>query len=367
MEITLAENVRKLRKERRLTQEQLAEVLGVTTGAVYKWESGMSVPDISLIMEMADFFDTSVDVLLGYKSKDNRLEAAVCRIEEMLRTRNPEALTEAEKLLKKYPNNFIAVHSSAATYSFFGVGSGNEANSRRSLELFEQSRLLINQNTDPRVSDETILAEIAAEYESLHEYDKAVEIMKKHNPSGMNSGSIGVILAMDKKNYEEAKPYLLEGILHGLFVLVNSVMGQAMILCGEKKYENAQNILNFGRNMIRGIRKGDSPDFTDKLSAMTLALLSYTYLETGNRAECLATLDKTAEYVRRFDASPDYGLSELIVEVSGPVLVHDTLGDSARESVEEVLKCLEDPEILKLWDDAVRRSDVATSGKAANE
>ena len=65
MEITLAENVRKLRKERRLTQEQLAEVLGVTTGAVYKWESGMSVPDISLIMEMADFFDTSVDVLLG--------------------------------------------------------------------------------------------------------------------------------------------------------------------------------------------------------------------------------------------------------------------------------------------------------------
>ena len=42
MNISLSENIRSLRKERKLTQEQLAEVLGVTTGAVYKWESGVS-------------------------------------------------------------------------------------------------------------------------------------------------------------------------------------------------------------------------------------------------------------------------------------------------------------------------------------
>ena len=63
----LAENIRSLRKERSLTQEQLAEVLGVTVGAVYKWEAKMSLPELPLIMEMADFFDTSVDVLLGYR------------------------------------------------------------------------------------------------------------------------------------------------------------------------------------------------------------------------------------------------------------------------------------------------------------
>ena len=66
MKMALAENIRRFRKERSLTQEQLSEVLGVTAGAVYKWESGLSVPDIQLIMEMADLFDTSVDVLLGY-------------------------------------------------------------------------------------------------------------------------------------------------------------------------------------------------------------------------------------------------------------------------------------------------------------
>ena len=70
----LAENIRVLRKERSLTQEQLAEVLGVTTGAVYKWEAKLSQPELNMVMELADFFDTSVDVLLGYEMKDKHLE-----------------------------------------------------------------------------------------------------------------------------------------------------------------------------------------------------------------------------------------------------------------------------------------------------
>ena len=55
MDMKLSENIRKYRKERSLTQEQLAEVLGVTTGAVYKWEAGLSVPELNMIVELADF------------------------------------------------------------------------------------------------------------------------------------------------------------------------------------------------------------------------------------------------------------------------------------------------------------------------
>ena len=42
MKMMLAENIRSFRKARKLTQEQLAEVLRVTPGAVYKWEAGVS-------------------------------------------------------------------------------------------------------------------------------------------------------------------------------------------------------------------------------------------------------------------------------------------------------------------------------------
>lgn len=56
MELSLAQNIRRFRKERRLTQEQLAETVGVTLGAVYKWESGQSIPELRILVELADFF-----------------------------------------------------------------------------------------------------------------------------------------------------------------------------------------------------------------------------------------------------------------------------------------------------------------------
>lgn len=110
----LAENIRVLRKERSLTQEQLAEVLGVTTGAVYKWEAKLSQPELNMVMELADFFDTSVDVLLGYEMKDNHLEKSVERLKQYRHEKNMDGLAEAEKSLKKYPNNFDIVYNSAA-------------------------------------------------------------------------------------------------------------------------------------------------------------------------------------------------------------------------------------------------------------
>ena len=49
MKINLSENIKNLRKKRGMTQEQLSEVMGVSVGAVHKWETGLSTPEIGLI------------------------------------------------------------------------------------------------------------------------------------------------------------------------------------------------------------------------------------------------------------------------------------------------------------------------------
>ena len=139
MEMTLAENIRRFRKERSLTQEQLAEALGVTPGAVYKWEAKLSVPELNLIMEMADYFDTSVDVLLGYQMKDNRLETTVKRLQEYRRHKNPEGLAEAEKAIQKFPNSFPVAREGARLYLCFGCENRRKDQLRRALELLESA------------------------------------------------------------------------------------------------------------------------------------------------------------------------------------------------------------------------------------
>ena len=55
-----------LRKQRGLTQEQIAETLGVSCQAISKWETGGSFPDISLLPVIADYYGVSIDYLLGH-------------------------------------------------------------------------------------------------------------------------------------------------------------------------------------------------------------------------------------------------------------------------------------------------------------
>ena len=83
MKSVLADNIRTLRKEKGLTQEKLAEVLDVTVGAVHKWEAGLSTPELHLLMEMADFFDLTLDVLVGFELKDNKISSVSERLRKM--------------------------------------------------------------------------------------------------------------------------------------------------------------------------------------------------------------------------------------------------------------------------------------------
>jgi len=64
---TLGKRIAALRKEKGLTQEQLAEKVGVSAQAVSKWENDVSCPDITLLPLLADLFGVSVDELLGVK------------------------------------------------------------------------------------------------------------------------------------------------------------------------------------------------------------------------------------------------------------------------------------------------------------
>ena len=66
--IKIQEQIVFLRKQKGLTQEELAKALGVTNQAVSKWESGQCCPDIQLLPELAKLFEVTVDELLGCNS-----------------------------------------------------------------------------------------------------------------------------------------------------------------------------------------------------------------------------------------------------------------------------------------------------------
>ena len=71
-ELNLAAHIARLRHKRKITQEELADFMGVTKASVSKWENAQSTPDLQLIVQLAAFFDVTVDELLGYEPQLSR-------------------------------------------------------------------------------------------------------------------------------------------------------------------------------------------------------------------------------------------------------------------------------------------------------
>jgi len=66
-EINIARAIVNGRKAKGITQEQLAQFMGVSKASVSKWETGQSYPDITLLPQLAAFFNISIDELIGYE------------------------------------------------------------------------------------------------------------------------------------------------------------------------------------------------------------------------------------------------------------------------------------------------------------
>ena len=87
------ENLKALRKDRGLSQEELAVRLNVVRQTISKWEKGLSVPDAAMLIRLAEVLDTTVSRLLGAdvpedEADRDRLAEQLARINEQLSVRN---------------------------------------------------------------------------------------------------------------------------------------------------------------------------------------------------------------------------------------------------------------------------------------
>ncbi len=87
-----ADQIRRLRQEKGVTQQTLGQALGVSTTAVQKWERGQSQPNIQTLRRMADLFGVSLDELCDHQPPENNLTVMTRALRQM----TPE---EQEKLI----------------------------------------------------------------------------------------------------------------------------------------------------------------------------------------------------------------------------------------------------------------------------
>lgn len=338
MEIRLGENIRRFRKESGFTQEQLAEALGVTTGAVYKWESGKAKPELEMLVDIAEFFETSVDVLLDYGWNKGSMRSAVKKIRELYAARDFEAaIRYSEKALQKYPNSFEVVCHSAQCY--FLMAAQDEKAAKRCIELLERARRLADQNPDENVSVNVLQEAIALCHIGLKQYDKSIELLEKLNHNGVQDTMIGLIHAKFCHRPEEALRYLSDGFDGSLNALSRVTIGYVSAYTQLGLYGKAFAIARWTFDAYKGIRDTSVVTTIDKLDAFMLTILADVSARMDDMDAAYTYLRQARDTAARFDAAPEYRafVGKKFYHGSMRAMFYDDLGDTARDAIEKRL------------------------------
>ncbi len=112
MKMLIGENIKRLRREKNITQEQLAEAMNVSCPAVSKWERGETYPDITLLGSLAYYFGVSIDELMGYDAVqiENEIKNLMDRFNDLLTSDYAAATELIEKARRDYPNDYHIMH-----------------------------------------------------------------------------------------------------------------------------------------------------------------------------------------------------------------------------------------------------------------
>ena len=198
MTVKIGEKIKELRKKADVTQERFAEYLGVTAQAVSKWEVESGYPDIELLPPIANFFNITIDELMGFDISKNQE-----KIDRILRqlTRYSLKGKAAEFLrnaVQEFPNHYELLYYLA--YYLKSEGSTDEEKLKNVHESISICKRILEDCTNDETLRSRSLQNLACSYNQIGDKRKAIETAKKLPSTFISRES--VLAEIIGENYE---------------------------------------------------------------------------------------------------------------------------------------------------------------------
>ncbi len=179
MELIIGEKLKKLRRNRDLTQEEVATHLGISFQAISKWERGDGYPDITMLPTLANYFNISVDELIGMDeiSSANRLSEINSKWQEnRILGKHKENVELMRSALKIYPNNaLLQIQLTSSLERLDGTPEEKKTFLKESIMIHEQ----ILRYCDDSELRGAALCNISDAYYRYGDYERAIEYANK--------------------------------------------------------------------------------------------------------------------------------------------------------------------------------------------
>lgn len=231
--MNIGNQISRLRKEKGITQKELAEAIGVTAAAVSKWENAGANPDVELLAPLARYFGTTTDVLLDAAAQPD--EAQADRIAENIRRKfrdegHRAGMDACKKIICTYPDHFYLRLKLAgmvtAHMMFLKETECTEENHLEFLRFGLKAIEPVLRQRDSRYWPQANT--IAASYEMmLGNYERAEQHLKEMKPVDVDVSMLYPVLYLYQEKWTQARQYAMKNIA-GYGRMVMQLLGTVM-------------------------------------------------------------------------------------------------------------------------------------------
>ncbi len=310
--MNIGTNIYTLRKEKKITQAQLAEKLGVSEQAISKWENNQCAPDVSLFPIIADYFGVSIDRLFGYhmNSYAEEVKAIMKAADDSMDTyKEIDIISEG---LKKYPNSpDLKIY---LAFSLSMVNRISKDENKRSEAVQKAIRLcteVVDTCGDIKQVD-SALDMLTRIYNETGNFEKADECISKISADRYSGRIIGRVSLLGLKKCFADQEQFAEDSLWNLYWTMSHIfeyMTHTFTINGE--YEKALAFFEAHEKLLSVFDKGCS-DFCATYKIFACENKAKVYMKTGDKEKCLAELKRffaLAEQVRTVAQSSDFNIA----------------------------------------------------------
>lgn len=244
------EIIRERRTAKKLTQEQVAEYLGVTTPAVNKWEKGVSYPDITLLPVLARLLDTDLNTLMSFQEdlSDREIALFLNSLSEMLDTVRFEAVyKQATDKMKEFPTCYGLWLSTAMFLDGALTMHPNIENSeeyKQKIETFYQRALC---SEEPAICNQA-KAILISRYRERKELEKAQDLLQTlPDKSPADKKQIQASIYVETGKLEEAAKIEEERLLSNVNESQMILTTLMEIALKQNRIEDAEYIANIAK------------------------------------------------------------------------------------------------------------------------
>ena len=312
MQTKTAEMIHHFRRKRNITQQHLADVLGVSVGTVSKWENGITVPDISLLMDIAAYFKTSVDVLIGYRSQSVTRDELLAKLKEM-RTKlcDDEVVSLCAMAEDNFPNDFEVIYACGLLMELRSVKTRKKEDCEFAKKYLLQSIALVAQNQDPHINTDILFGEIGQVEITAGNKEEGVALLEKHNAGGIYDIRIAhTLLSLnysDPQNYreksEKAMDYISGALLNeiGNLIMIAVTWFNAAIKGTKSESVEAKGLVLSIIKFIDSLYDNDGTSPFCKYTVMLYGIMAVLYEKDGDLKQGEVCLLEACERAKRFD------------------------------------------------------------------